>query len=268
VSKGVFLEKYIRDTRSLERESAASVRHVTSQLKAKLVDSVLRGYRFDVEKFITDGLLKPFTRILTAAHLAGGKRSTRQVKASGIKLAVHDVIIRNAPEQVLTKYRSEAARQLQTFAASVNTSLQATLLDLVDQGPHLAEAKRVLDRRLSSLVDSRVETLTRTGMQLAYSAGRWEQDQDEAVQEILWGYQYSSVDDARTRPVHAALDGVTLPKEDPFWQSFWPPNGWNCRCVVIPLFEKEPLKRPPTFLADGTPVQPDTGFGFNPGVSF
>lgn len=35
------------------------------------------------------------------------------------------------------------------------------------------------------------------------------------------------------RPEHAALDGVTLPPSDPFWEEFLPPNGWNCRCNVV-----------------------------------
>lgn len=31
----------------------------------------------------------------------------------------------------------------------------------------------------------------------------------------------------------AALHGVTLPIDDPFWEQFTPPNGWNCRCSVV-----------------------------------
>lgn len=45
--------------------------------------------------------------------------------------------------------------------------------------------------------------------------------------------QYVAVNDERTRQAHADLDGVTLPIEDEFWNNFFPPNGWNCRCDVI-----------------------------------
>lgn len=44
---------------------------------------------------------------------------------------------------------------------------------------------------------------------------------------------YSTAGDDKVRPDHAALDGVTLPVEDPFWSYAYPPNGWNCRCNVI-----------------------------------
>ena len=31
----------------------------------------------------------------------------------------------------------------------------------------------------------------------------------------------------------AALHGVTLPPDDPFWNEYYPPLGWNCRCTVV-----------------------------------
>jgi SPP1 gp7 family putative phage head morphogenesis protein len=46
--------------------------------------------------------------------------------------------------------------------------------------------------------------------------------------------QYSTVGDSRVRPSHAVLDKHTAPKSDGFWKSNYPPNGWSCRCTVIP----------------------------------
>ncbi|WP_373172678.1 phage minor head protein [Prevotella merdae] len=45
--------------------------------------------------------------------------------------------------------------------------------------------------------------------------------------------QYRTAQDSRVRPVHAALDGITLPADDPFWSKYYPPNGWGCRCQAV-----------------------------------
>ncbi len=46
--------------------------------------------------------------------------------------------------------------------------------------------------------------------------------------------QYSTVGDRNVRPSHAVLDKYTAPKSDSFWKNNYPPNGWGCRCTVIP----------------------------------
>ena len=43
---------------------------------------------------------------------------------------------------------------------------------------------------------------------------------------------YRTVGDSRVRPDHEALDGIAKPVDDPFWNTFYPPNGFLCRCTV------------------------------------
>ena len=64
----------------------------------------------------------------------------------------------------------------------------------------------------------------------ASMAGRWESFTDDNERFRL---QYRTQDDGSVRPEHQALHGVTLPKDDPFWDSCYPPLGWNCRCTVV-----------------------------------
>ncbi len=65
--------------------------------------------------------------------------------------------------------------------------------------------------------------------QSAQMAAKWEQFAEDGDRYYL---QYRTAHDDKVRPEHAALEGVTLPMSDPFWETYYPPNGWNCRCTV------------------------------------
>ncbi len=58
-------------------------------------------------------------------------------------------------------------------------------------------------------------------------------EQWDRFAEDSW-LQYSTVGDNNVRPSHAMLDKYTAPKSDSFWKNNYPPNGWKCRCFVIP----------------------------------
>lgn len=45
--------------------------------------------------------------------------------------------------------------------------------------------------------------------------------------------QYRTAGDDKVRADHAAMDGITLPPSDPFWDRYYPPNGWGCRCTAV-----------------------------------
>lgn len=126
----------------------------------------------------------------------------------------------------------------------------------------------------------RLQTIFRTNMQSAYAAGEWQQITEQA--ELAPYLMYDAVDDFRTRPEHAALDGKIRPADDAFWRHYYPPNGWNCRCGVIQLSADEveemglqvspPEKirtyewtNPRTGKVERIPVGVDPGFDFNPG---
>ena len=64
----------------------------------------------------------------------------------------------------------------------------------------------------------------------AEMAARWEEFEKDGDRYFL---QYRTVGDDRVRQEHAALEGTTLPVEHPFWDTHYPPNGWNCRCNVV-----------------------------------
>ena len=64
----------------------------------------------------------------------------------------------------------------------------------------------------------------------AEMAAKWERFSEDGDRYNL---QYRTAGDGKVRPEHAALNGVTLPPSDAFWEEYYPPNGWNCRCTVV-----------------------------------
>ena len=65
-------------------------------------------------------------------------------------------------------------------------------------------------------------------------AAKWadiERDGDE------YDLQYRTALDGLVREEHAALEGITLPPSDKFWNEYYPPNGWNCRCTAVQVLK-------------------------------
>ena len=48
-----------------------------------------------------------------------------------------------------------------------------------------------------------------------------------------YNLQYRTANDGKVRPVHQALNGITLSFSDKFWNNYYPPLDWNCRCTVV-----------------------------------
>lgn len=68
----------------------------------------------------------------------------------------------------------------------------------------------------------------------AQMAAKWENFMRDGDRYNL---QYRTAGDKKVRPTHAALNRVTLPINDTFWEEFYPPNGWNCRCTVVQVLK-------------------------------
>jgi len=101
-----------------------------------------------------------------------------------------------------------------------------------------------------------------TAANAAYAAGQWEQIvENKASFPYL---RYVTVQDNKVRDEHIPLNGLIFPVDDPFWDTYMPPNDWNCRCSVEQLMESELPEQPQPKLAD-YPAHINPQFQNNPG---
>ncbi len=71
----------------------------------------------------------------------------------------------------------------------------------------------------------------------AHAAGEWARV--ERNKEFLPWLTYVASVSERKRPLHLSWVGTTLPVSDTWWQSHYPPNGWNCKCSVRQIGDRE-----------------------------
>lgn len=85
--------------------------------------------------------------------------------------------------------------------------------------------------------ESKAELVLRQHGFQAYAASRFRQQQ--ATKDALPYWKYMTAGDDHVRPEHAALDGLILPADDPFWADHYPPWDFGCRCMVVAITRAE-----------------------------
>ncbi len=113
--------------------------------------------------------------------------------------------------------------------------------------------------------------------QSSIMADKWQREVIERSRNADDNYwlQYRTAGDERVRESHAALHDTTLPKSDPFWSHYYPPNGWRCRCTTVSVRpEKYPMSDSTEAFKKGEAATTQIGkdgknkleiFRFNPG---
>jgi SPP1 gp7 family putative phage head morphogenesis protein len=110
---------------------------------------------------------------------------------------------------------------------------------------------------------TRLETIFRTNVQLAYNAGRYDQQTDPAVLEARPFWRYSAVLDSRTSRICGPLHGTTLPADHSWWSHHQPPLHFNCRSTIVSLTPDQAQSF--GIATDAPDVEPQDGFG-KPGM--
>jgi SPP1 gp7 family putative phage head morphogenesis protein len=106
-----------------------------------------------------------------------------------------------------------------------------------------------------------LETVFSTNVLGSYQHGRWEQMRTKPMMRLRPFWQYSTAGDNRVRPNHAGMNGKVFPADHEIWNTWYPPNGYRCRCTVLPLRKSEAEK---AGISKVPQISPDKGFAGSP----
>jgi SPP1 gp7 family putative phage head morphogenesis protein len=176
-------------------------------------------------------------------------------------------LTRSAFDQIIEAYRGRAftiAKQETVGAVSI---VQQWLDRALEEGLTLKAFRDGLDAAaatggIRAVNPYHARTVFETNVQTAYNAGRWEMYHAPEVVDAFPLYQYHTVGDDRVRPAHAQMEGYIARRDDPVWDAWWPPNGFNCRCTVTAISGIE-ARRDGLRPSRRQVPQPDPGFSGN-----
>lgn len=156
--------------------------------------------------------------------------------------------------------------------ASVNNKKQLAIIkQALDDSMNTGEKhfKELVKDTLGAdrLKEHHLSTIYRTNLFSSYSRANYEAYTQ--IQESFPYLMYDAVGDGRTRAAHLALDNKIFKADDEIWDKIYPPNGYNCRCQVIPLTSEKAKELGISNSKDynSPKFAPDDGWNYHSGKS-
>lgn len=100
--------------------------------------------------------------------------------------------------------------------------------------------------------DRRLKTIYQTNLRSAYQKGQYDRTMESTSHPYLMYRIGASV---HHREQHLRWNNLILPKDDPLWNSIFPPNGYGCKCYTVAVSEARKQK----YEQNGVPA-------YNPGT--
>lgn len=92
------------------------------------------------------------------------------------------------------------------------------------------EFRDVAETQFLKFNEDWLESEYSTAISGSMNAARWTDYTKNA--KAMPFLRYSTAGDSLVRDSHAAFDGTVKRIDDNFWENYYPPNGWRCRCTT------------------------------------
>lgn len=150
--------------------------------------------------------------------------------------------------RIASQYRSLAFTVSGYTKAQILKRFYEEILTALEEGNTLQDFRTNMNNFLEAegyegLTPFQADNVFRTNIQTSYNVGHYEQMTDPDVLELRPYWQYDAVEDSHTRKSHLAMDGKVFPANSPVWDTWFPPNGFRCRCTVRTLSARQVKER-------------------------
>lgn len=193
----------------------------------KVIEQILRD--------TWEGKIKPGE--LSSAHIARTYQEINGGLWEGLGSLGHTAE-NELPDQSVIRMQ----QNIYKFSAAKDAAMLIEINNLMYDGKgnlvSFTEFKARVDKLNIKYNKNWLEAEYRTARQSGHNAQFW---YDIQGNDLYPNLKYKTQEDDRVRPEHVLLDNIIRPINDPFWDEYYPPNGWRCRCYTIQTAE-DPTK--------------------------
>ncbi|TWU22447.1 Phage Mu protein F like protein [Novipirellula galeiformis] len=166
-----------------------------------------------------------------------------KIEEAANRMLERNVMKRDDFDAVSERFRETAFTVAGEMEEQTIESIRDVLAEDIREGTSLEGFKEHLEIELGSspIGGAHLETVYRTNVQGAFRDGRETIMRDPIVDAMFPYQKYVPIHDLRVRHEHEqlgtlGLDGTGIyRRDDPFWDYYTPPWGYNCRCGVSPM---------------------------------
>jgi SPP1 gp7 family putative phage head morphogenesis protein len=132
--------------------------------------------------------------------------------------------------EMLTAFREN----VYVFSAAKDYQQTKLMSSLLKDGERLRpfnEFKTLAKAEFEKFNENYLQAEYQSAVAQGRAASLWQTIEQDA--DLYDQLEYHTVGDLRVRPQHKILNGIIKHVNDPWWNSFFPPLDWRCRCTVI-----------------------------------
>lgn len=133
-------------------------------------------------------------------------------------------------KRVFEKLYNDSIQNVSVAYAETEEKINRILKEFGKANISASEAKKKI--KALGFSEGYAQNIFRTNVATSYNKAKY---QRAVESNLIGGFRYISNSDNRTRKNHHACKGLEQEIESEWWDYLYPPLGYQCRCLVLPI---------------------------------